>query len=58
MYGTDYPCWDSRLGYELFSAIDLSDADREKVLSGTARRFMNSTHPCRKPPACSRSIKL
>ena len=40
MYGTDYPCWDSALGYKLFSAIDLSDADREMVLSGAARKFM------------------
>ncbi len=45
MYGTDYPCWDSRLGFELFSAIDLSDADREMILSGTIRRFMNLKVP-------------
>jgi aminocarboxymuconate-semialdehyde decarboxylase len=41
MYGTDYPCWDSKLGYELFSAIDLSDEDRQKILSGNVRRFLN-----------------
>jgi aminocarboxymuconate-semialdehyde decarboxylase len=41
MYGTDYPCWDSRLGYGLFSAIDLSAADREKILNGNVRRFLN-----------------
>jgi aminocarboxymuconate-semialdehyde decarboxylase len=41
MYGTDYPCWDSQLAYELFSAIDLSAADRERILNGTVRRLLN-----------------
>jgi aminocarboxymuconate-semialdehyde decarboxylase len=45
MYGTDYPCWDSKAGFELFQAIGLSEPDQEKIFSGNARRFFNLKVP-------------
>jgi aminocarboxymuconate-semialdehyde decarboxylase len=47
MYGTDYPCWDSRYALELFEAIALSPEDKEKILSGNIKRFMKLDAPAK-----------
>lgn len=36
MYGTDYPCWDPATALRLLAEIDLTNADREKLLRGNA----------------------
>jgi aminocarboxymuconate-semialdehyde decarboxylase len=50
MFGSDFPCWNHREALDLFDAIELSDADRTKILSGNARRFFNLPDPLRKLP--------
>jgi aminocarboxymuconate-semialdehyde decarboxylase len=41
MYGTDYPCWDPATALALIDEIGLSDADKEKLFYGNARRILN-----------------
>jgi aminocarboxymuconate-semialdehyde decarboxylase len=38
-YGTDYPCWNPSKAMELFDAIELSEADQQKIFYDNARRF-------------------
>jgi aminocarboxymuconate-semialdehyde decarboxylase len=40
MYGSDYPCWDPATALALIEEIGLSDADREKLFYGNARRIL------------------
>jgi aminocarboxymuconate-semialdehyde decarboxylase len=47
MYGSDYPCWDPKIAFELFDAIGLNPEDREKVLNGNARRILQLDAPVR-----------
>ncbi|HXJ01521.1 MAG TPA: amidohydrolase family protein [Micropepsaceae bacterium] len=41
MYGSDYPCWDPATALALIEAIDLSNADREKLFYSNASRFFS-----------------
>jgi aminocarboxymuconate-semialdehyde decarboxylase len=41
MYGTDYPCWDPAACLKLLDELDLSDADKHKLLYANARRILN-----------------
>jgi len=45
MYGTDYPCWDPATALALIDEIGLSDADKEKLFYGNARRILNLRDP-------------
>ena len=40
IYGSDYPCWDPVAALAFLDAVGLSDADRENVLGGNARRIL------------------
>lgn len=41
MYGTDYPCWDPQTCLDLIEELDLSAADRQKLLHDNACRILN-----------------
>jgi aminocarboxymuconate-semialdehyde decarboxylase len=45
MYGTDYPCWDPAPCLELIDAIELSDADKQKIFYDNARRILRLEDP-------------
>lgn len=45
MYGTDYPCWDPAACLKLLDAIKLSDADKQKLFYGNARRILGLRDP-------------
>lgn len=38
-YGSDYPYFESSEGIEIIKSLKLKDSDKEKILSGNARRF-------------------
>jgi aminocarboxymuconate-semialdehyde decarboxylase len=40
MYGTDYPCWDPATCLKLIDAINLGEADKQKLFVENARRIM------------------
>lgn len=40
MYGSDYPCWDPAAALAYLDGVELSAADRHKVLAGNARRVL------------------
>lgn len=39
-FGTDYPMWNGREELERFDKIDLTDSEREQILSGNICRFL------------------
>ena len=41
MYGTDYPCWNPEETLKYIGEIALSEADRQKLFYGNARRILN-----------------
>jgi aminocarboxymuconate-semialdehyde decarboxylase len=45
MYGTDYPCWDPAACLKLLDEIKLSDADKQKLFYGNARRILGLRDP-------------
>jgi aminocarboxymuconate-semialdehyde decarboxylase len=45
MYGSDYPCWDPATALALLDELDLSDADRDKLFYGNARRILGLRDP-------------
>lgn len=45
MYGSDFPCWNPTEALRLFDDMGLSDADRELLLGGNARRLMKLEVP-------------
>jgi aminocarboxymuconate-semialdehyde decarboxylase len=45
MYGTDYPCWDPAPCLKLIDAIELSDADKQKLFYDNARRILGLKDP-------------
>jgi aminocarboxymuconate-semialdehyde decarboxylase len=45
MYGSDYPCWDPATALALIEEIGLSEADREKLFYGNARRILGLRDP-------------
>lgn len=45
MYGTDYPCWSPAEALRLLAEIELSEADREKLLGANARRILGLRSP-------------
>ncbi len=47
MYGTDYPCWDPATALALIDQLGLSQADREKLFYGNARRILGLRDPVR-----------
>jgi aminocarboxymuconate-semialdehyde decarboxylase len=51
MYGTDYPCLDHYRALEYLHEIEMSDADRAKILCGNARRFFKLPDPAARPMA-------
>lgn len=42
MFGSDFPMWSPKREYELFTAIDFTDDELEKMLYGNAMRFLNA----------------
>jgi aminocarboxymuconate-semialdehyde decarboxylase len=58
MYGTDYPCWDPATALALIEQLGLSQADREKLFYGNARRILGLRDPvpaARSPDAAAQS---
>jgi aminocarboxymuconate-semialdehyde decarboxylase len=49
MYGSDYPCWDPAAALAYLDGVELSAADRDKVLAGNARRVLKLNAPSREP---------
>jgi aminocarboxymuconate-semialdehyde decarboxylase len=45
MYGTDYPCWDPATALKLLDEVGLSQADKEKLFYGNARRILGLRDP-------------
>jgi aminocarboxymuconate-semialdehyde decarboxylase len=45
MYGTDYPCWDPATALALIDQLGLTQADREKLFYGKARRILGLRDP-------------
>ncbi len=42
MFGSDFPMWSPKREYELFTAIDFTDDELEKMLYGNATRFLGA----------------
>jgi aminocarboxymuconate-semialdehyde decarboxylase len=51
MYGTDYPCLDHQKTLEFFNEIELSEADRNKILYENVRKIFNLRDPVAQPIA-------
>jgi aminocarboxymuconate-semialdehyde decarboxylase len=51
MYGTDYPCLDHQKTLEFLNEIELSEADRNKILYENTRTFFNLRDPIAQPTA-------
>jgi aminocarboxymuconate-semialdehyde decarboxylase len=49
MYGSDYPCWDPAAALAYLAGVELSAADRERVLAGNARRVLRFDAVVREP---------
>jgi aminocarboxymuconate-semialdehyde decarboxylase len=46
MFGDDYPCWKTETALEVLDGVSgLSQADKEKILGGNARRFFGLPEP-------------
>jgi len=45
MYGSDYPCWSPADAIRLFEEIGLGPPEREKIMSGNARKLLNLDAP-------------
>lgn len=45
LFGSDYPMWGPEKELEYFNRIELTDADREKILHGNAERLLGLTIP-------------
>ena len=58
MYGTDYPCWDPATALALIDELELSQADREKLFYGNARRILGLRDPVRTERSPDRSGKI
>ena len=41
LFGTDFPMWTQSEELERFSLLDLDDRQREKILSGNAKKILN-----------------
>jgi aminocarboxymuconate-semialdehyde decarboxylase len=53
MYGDDYPCWLPEASLDVFEGVELSEADREKVFAGNARRFFGLSAATEAPAAAA-----
>ena len=51
MYGSDYPCWEPAPSLKLLDEIKLSDADKQKLFDGNARRILGLKDPPKRQPA-------
>ena len=44
LFGTDYPMWDIKTELERFMALDLTDAERERILAENAASLFGITY--------------